>query len=149
MNDQQDKTRGTCECPECRIVLHMSDCAVHNEPAEPIGPCDCKAWLRRSRKLISNLLAADWAFERSPAKGGPELEVAFSVAHDALDDHLEAWQTAFDAATSAQEARIARLREALQGVVKEFGATTFMQDVPAFNAARAALKETQPTEDKQ
>ena len=21
--------------------VHVSDCALHNEPAEPIGPCDC------------------------------------------------------------------------------------------------------------
>jgi hypothetical protein len=33
--------RGTCECDACKISPHWSDCAVHNEPAYPNGPCDC------------------------------------------------------------------------------------------------------------
>lgn len=32
-----------CQCPECQITLHTSDCAVHNEPAYPKGACSCKA----------------------------------------------------------------------------------------------------------
>lgn len=32
-----------CTCIACRIVLHKSDCSVHNEPAKPNGPCDCGA----------------------------------------------------------------------------------------------------------
>jgi hypothetical protein len=32
-----------CECPACiGGDLHFSDCAVHNGPALPVGPCDCK-----------------------------------------------------------------------------------------------------------
>jgi len=31
-----------CTCPACRIT-HASDCAVHNMPAMPNGPCDCGA----------------------------------------------------------------------------------------------------------
>lgn len=32
----------TCQCEAClRDGLHWSDCAVHNRPAWPIGPCDC------------------------------------------------------------------------------------------------------------
>lgn len=31
-----------CECPACAAgTIHASDCAVHNAPAEPRGPCDC------------------------------------------------------------------------------------------------------------
>lgn len=31
-----------CECPSCRHgKQHASDCAVHNMPAMPNGPCDC------------------------------------------------------------------------------------------------------------
>ncbi|WP_197732897.1 hypothetical protein [Paraburkholderia pallida] len=30
-----------CQCPACKVVLHASDCAVHNAPALPNGPCDC------------------------------------------------------------------------------------------------------------
>lgn len=32
-----------CKCPECKVVLHASDCAVHNEPAYPKGECSCGA----------------------------------------------------------------------------------------------------------
>lgn len=33
-----------CMCVACRDgVIHASDCAVHNEPAMPIGPCTCGA----------------------------------------------------------------------------------------------------------
>ena len=32
-----------CQCPECKVVLHASDCAVHNEPAYPKGQCNCGA----------------------------------------------------------------------------------------------------------
>jgi hypothetical protein len=31
-----------CMCPACRQgVIHDSGCAVHNEPAMPVGACDC------------------------------------------------------------------------------------------------------------
>jgi hypothetical protein len=31
-----------CQCPDClKDGGHMSDCAVHNEPALPKGACDC------------------------------------------------------------------------------------------------------------
>lgn len=33
-----------CQCQACcRGTTHASDCAVHNEPAYPNGPCDCGA----------------------------------------------------------------------------------------------------------
>ena len=32
-----------CQCPECQIKPHASDCAVHSEPAYPKGKCDCGA----------------------------------------------------------------------------------------------------------
>lgn len=38
MADQQN-----CQCVACKATPHKSDCAVHNEPAEPNGPCDCGA----------------------------------------------------------------------------------------------------------
>lgn len=41
-----DPYTGCCYCPECWAeieapAVHASDCAVHNEPAMPNGPCDC------------------------------------------------------------------------------------------------------------
>ena len=32
-----------CQCPECQVKPHASDCAVHNEPAYPKGKCNCGA----------------------------------------------------------------------------------------------------------
>ena len=33
-----------CQCEACRDgTIHASDCAVHNEPAYPKGPCNCDA----------------------------------------------------------------------------------------------------------
>jgi hypothetical protein len=32
-----------CKCPECKVVLHASDCDVHNEPAYPKSECNCGA----------------------------------------------------------------------------------------------------------
>jgi len=34
-----------CQCTECQIKPHASDCAVHSEPAYPKGKCDCGAQL--------------------------------------------------------------------------------------------------------
>lgn len=31
-----------CQCEACHgVIRHASDCAVHNMPADPNGPCDC------------------------------------------------------------------------------------------------------------
>lgn len=36
-----------CQCDECAgtpgVKIHLSSCAVHREPAEPNGPCDCRS----------------------------------------------------------------------------------------------------------
>jgi hypothetical protein len=32
-----------CQCPNCKVTLHASDCAVHSGPAYPAGWCDCGA----------------------------------------------------------------------------------------------------------
>lgn len=37
----QEKGETHCQCKECKIKLHFSDCAVHNEPAERNGKCTC------------------------------------------------------------------------------------------------------------
>lgn len=39
---QEKRTPDFCQCEECKKgTLHRSDCAVHNEPAEPNGECNC------------------------------------------------------------------------------------------------------------
>jgi hypothetical protein len=49
-----------CQCPECKVTLHASDCAVHSEPAFPKGECNCGAqtqkpvaWLITDEKINS------------------------------------------------------------------------------------------------
>lgn len=34
-------------------ILHDSDCAVHNEPAYPAGPCDCGALAKHERRYAT------------------------------------------------------------------------------------------------
>ena len=46
MNNSQDTKNSQpeqCQCPNCRVTLHASDCAVHSGPAYPAGGCDCGA----------------------------------------------------------------------------------------------------------
>ena len=39
-----------CQCTFCKDgVIHASDCAVHNGPAYPAGPCDCGVMNDRQR----------------------------------------------------------------------------------------------------
>lgn len=40
-------TTDTCQCPACATFQHSSDCAVHNAPALPIGPCTCMVLVPR------------------------------------------------------------------------------------------------------
>jgi hypothetical protein len=46
--------RSGCECEECHVTMHASDCAVHNEPALPKGRCDCGATFHSRRCGIYN-----------------------------------------------------------------------------------------------
>ena len=40
-----------CQCDACRGgVLHNADCAVHNEPAMPNGPCNCGSLAKAERR---------------------------------------------------------------------------------------------------
>lgn len=38
---QKQPEKTDCQCEECKIRPHWSDCAVHNEPAESKGECTC------------------------------------------------------------------------------------------------------------
>ena len=40
-----------CQCPECQIKPHASDCAVHSETAYPKGECDCGAQTEQEPKI--------------------------------------------------------------------------------------------------
>jgi hypothetical protein len=63
----EELDRGGCRC-EARTADggHVSCCAVHNEPAYPAGPCDCRARERRVLEMarhelttLHGLIAAD------------------------------------------------------------------------------------------
>lgn len=43
-----------CQCPNCKVTLHASDCAVHNEPAYPKGECNC--WAQQYNATSDNQL---------------------------------------------------------------------------------------------
>nr|DAV31709.1 MAG TPA: hypothetical protein [Caudoviricetes sp.] len=36
-----------------KAIQHDSDCAVHNEPAIPAGPCDCGAQAKHERRFAT------------------------------------------------------------------------------------------------
>jgi hypothetical protein len=47
-----DKWKDYCQCAECVKLRketdysgHLSDCAVHNDPAYPNGKCDCNKFV--------------------------------------------------------------------------------------------------------
>lgn len=37
------------------MIQHDSDCAVHNDPALPPGPCDCGAQAKYERRWLAYL----------------------------------------------------------------------------------------------
>jgi hypothetical protein len=44
-----------CMCPSCKDgTLHASDCAAHNMPAHPSGPCDCGALAASEARDVGN-----------------------------------------------------------------------------------------------
>ena len=59
-----------CQCPECQVVLHASDCAVHNEPAYPKGQCNCGAQPQQEPVAYTNgtdvILAKHWTADYPP-----------------------------------------------------------------------------------
>jgi hypothetical protein len=85
-----------CQCKECRKlpdgVGHWSDCAVHNEPADPNGECNCS--LCRINPLYTKLaqIAYDTILQtmlEGEAKHGDEW------LHKSIDYHkLHAYQHA-------------------------------------------------------
>lgn len=74
------------------MIQHASDCAVHNAPALPVGPCDCGADIRASmpREPTTAMEAAvlkelEWIKNDNQRK-----------AH--LEEYKRRWRAMFDAA---------------------------------------------------
>jgi len=61
--------KDSCHCEECRVlplgIGHWSDCAVHQEPCEPNGECNCVLYIDsltpqdnqdRIKRITNNIL---------------------------------------------------------------------------------------------
>lgn len=97
----------SCQCQECKVVLHASDCAVHNEPAYPKGECDCGAqsaqqqepafWTRKQwgmdREFCEKPFTTDWEplYTTPPQRKPLTAMEVYDVVHDADLD----WHTGF------------------------------------------------------
>jgi len=100
-----------CMCPACRGgILHDSDCAVHNMPAYPNGPCDCSVSKSHPADLVGLLREAREAFHQIghmqtddwPGQGADNEE---------LSSH---WFSAFKRKTRQAKAMLARIDAALK-----------------------------------
>lgn len=48
-----------CQCCSCQgVIVHSSDCAVHNEPAQLTGACTCGA-AKKVRAIIDGISVFD------------------------------------------------------------------------------------------
>ncbi|AJW98884.1 hypothetical protein BM43_3026 [Burkholderia gladioli] len=79
-----------CQCPACSGgAAHASDCAVHNEPAMPRGPCDCAAGRGLYRKFDVRRL------DGSSAPGGKHHGCEYFVLDLQHDAHAGASLAAY------------------------------------------------------
>ena len=62
---------------------HKSDCAVHNEPALPAGPCDCGADSRIS--VDSDIMGDNTDIEIQPIQGDPVVRVFRTYTDDGAE----------------------------------------------------------------
>ena len=55
MSDVELWATDGCNCGNCDVYAHKSDCAVHNEPAYRNGSCSCGAKMEHFRRLAREL----------------------------------------------------------------------------------------------
>jgi hypothetical protein len=71
-----------CQCTACKDgILHASDCAVHNGPAYPAGPCDCGVAQKTEREALKLALEA---LETLMLERGSIYEQAITAIKEAL-----------------------------------------------------------------
>ena len=77
-----------CQCPNCRVTLHASDCAVHNEPAYPKGACNCGAQPEQEPvaydKTEMNCFVQDLYDKKMLEGKHGHYETMFHVVHQAI-----------------------------------------------------------------
>lgn len=67
-------------------MAHASDCAVHNAPALPVGPCDCGENHRLAIKAALMILKVpNWHDTATLLEAGEVVARAF-IAQESLDD---------------------------------------------------------------
>lgn len=71
-----------CACVACESsgIRHASDCAVHNEPAHPAGPCDCGATNPETACPDCGMWPAYDGMWHKP--GCPAIDMRLGPAHD-------------------------------------------------------------------
>lgn len=83
-----DTSKATCQCDACQEDgPHMSDCAVHNAPALPVGPCDCG---RVDEKAV------EMAVAKQDHSGEPTEKVVGSEDHFADSSKMVAGEFSWD-----------------------------------------------------
>ncbi len=82
-----------CQCPECKVVLHASDCAVHSEPAYPKGQCNCGAQPAVTESHKQEQLMSDQInYGMSVTQGGKRIDpmsIYKEPEHDKTDVRCE------------------------------------------------------------
>ena len=104
-----------CQCPECQVKPHASDCAVHNEPAYPKGKCNCGAQPEQEPVAYQDT-AEKSRLETVPAKG--TLLYATPPQRKPLTDEEIDWMTRGNnyPGTVPGARRFARAIEAAHGI---------------------------------
>ena len=84
-------------------MTHTSDCAVHNMPAKPNGPCDCGAWAREeAERLLHDVIDLV-----PPGHGQRKLAIINALRRARSDGEAEV-------ITAERRGRIAGLKEAAE-----------------------------------
>jgi hypothetical protein len=85
-----------CQCPNCKVTLHASDCAVHNEPAYPKGACNCGAQPEQEPERVK--FERHWKKTRGEKKANRELPrhplQPQTYIQDSANRHWVTWQAA-------------------------------------------------------
>jgi len=112
---------------------HQSDCAVHNAPYKPAGPCDCGA----TNATPSPETLREWAYQLEMYPDGSlyqQIDYLLSEA-ERLEQPVD--DTELRAALAQSEARAERLEKALREIVQE---SAFLSPAVQTEIERTAIR---------
>lgn len=79
----------SCQCDECKAYLHLSFCAVHNEPAYLKGKCDCKPSAEKCDcKCHKGISMCSFCFEKQCGHKAPLPNGGLSAEVDRVIDQI-------------------------------------------------------------